>query len=125
MPLTIFKRCYHVVSENQRVIAATKALKNKDQQLLGELVYESHFSLQNNYEVSCTELDFLVQLTLDKAYVLGSRMMGGGFGGCTISIIKKDMVGIFKTYAAKAYQERFGKDLTPYTVAIEDGTKVI
>ena len=125
MPLTIFKRCYHVVGENQRVIAATEAMKNKDHQLLGELVYQSHFSLQNNYEVSCTELDFLVQLTLDKTYILGSRMMGGGFGGCTISILKKDMVGIFKTYAAKAYQERFGKDLTPYIVAIEDGAKVL
>jgi len=125
MPLTTFKRCYHVVAENQRVLAATEAMKNKDHQLLGELVYESHFSLQNNYEVSCTELDFLVQLTLDKEYILGSRMMGGGFGGCTISIIKKEMVGIFKTHAAKAYKERFDKDLTPYTVSIEDGAKIL
>ncbi len=125
MPLTTFKRCYHVVAENQRVIEATEAMKNKDHQLLGELVYQSHFSLQNNYEVSCTELDFLVQLTLDKDYILGSRMMGGGFGGCTISIIKKDMVGIFKMHAAKAYKERFDKDLTPYTVSIEDGAKII
>lgn len=125
MPLTTFKRCYHVVAENQRVIAATEAMKNKDHQLLGELVYQSHFSLQNNYEVSCTELDFLVQLTLDKNYILGSRMMGGGFGGCTISIIKKDMVGIFKMHAAQAYKTRFDKDLTPYTVSIEDGAKII
>jgi len=125
MPAVTFKRCYHVVAEIQRVKEATEAMKQQDHQLLGELVYQSHFSLQNDYEVSCPELDFLVQLTLDKDYILGSRMMGGGFGGCTISIIKKEMVGIFKTYAAKAYKERFDKDLTPYTVSIEDGAKVL
>ena len=125
MPPITFKRCYHVVSEIQRVLEATVAMKQSNHQLLGELVYQSHFSLQNDYEVSCPELDYLVQLTLDKAYILGSRMMGGGFGGCTISIIKKEMVGIFKTHAAKAYKERFNKELTPYTVSIEDGAKVI
>ena len=125
MPAITFKRCYHVVAEIQRVKEATEAMKKHDHKLLGELVYQSHFSLQNDYEVSCPELDFLVQLTLDKDYILGSRMMGGGFGGCTISIIKKEMVGIFKTYAAKAYKERFDKDLTPYTVSIEDGAKVL
>ncbi|MEM6318816.1 MAG: galactokinase [Bacteroidota bacterium] len=125
LPPNIFKRCYHVVAENERVLAATEALKQQDFTQLGELIYQSHFSLQNDYEVSCPELDFLVQLTLDKNYVLGSRMMGGGFGGCTISIIQKDMVGIFKTHAAKAYKERFDKDLTPYTVSIEDGAKVL
>jgi len=125
MPAVTFKRCYHVVSEIQRVLEATKAMKQSNHQLLGELVYQSHFSLQNDYEVSCPELDYLVQLTLDKDYILGSRMMGGGFGGCTISIIKKEMVGIFKTHAAKAYKERFNKDLTPYTVSIEDGAKVL
>lgn len=125
MPAITFKRCYHVVSEIQRVLEATQAMKEGNHQLLGELVYQSHFSLQNDYEVSCPELDFLVQLTLNKDYILGSRMMGGGFGGCTISIIKKEMVGIFKTHAAKAYKERFNKDLTPYTVSIEDGAKVI
>ena len=125
MPAVTFKRCYHVVSEIQRVLEATKAMKQSNHQLLGELVYQSHFSLQNDYEVSCPELDYLVQLTLDKDYILGSRMMGGGFGGCTISIIKKEMVGIFKTHAAKAYKERFNKELTPYTVSIEDGAKVL
>ena len=125
IPATIFKRCYHVVSENKRVLKATQALKEQNYTLLGELVYQSHFSLQNDYEVSCPELDYLVQLTLNKDYILGSRMMGGGFGGCTISIIKKEMVGIFKVYAAKAYKERFGKELTPYTVSIEDGAMVI
>lgn len=125
MPAITFKRCYHVVSEIQRVLEATKAMQQGNHKLLGELVYQSHFSLQNDYEVSCSELDYLVQLTLDKDYILGSRMMGGGFGGCTISIIKKEMVGIFKTYASRAYKERFNKDLTPYTVSIEDGAKVI
>ena len=125
LPAITFKRCHHVVSENQRVLAATKALKEGNHALLGELIYQSHQSLQNDYEVSCPELDFLVELTLDKEYILGSRMMGGGFGGCTISILKKEMVGIFKVHAAKAYKEKFGKDLTPYMVSIEDGAQLI
>lgn len=125
IPPTIFKRCYHVVAENERVLQATEAMKAHNHQLLGELVYQSHFSLQNDYEVSCLELDYLVQLTLDKDYILGSRMMGGGFGGCTISIIKKDKVEAFKALAATAYEKRFDKKLTPYTVSIEDGAKVI
>ena len=125
MPLKIFKRCHHVVSENQRVLEAVSAIKQQNHQLLGDLIYQSHFSLQNDYEVSCPELDFLVQLTLDKDYILGSRMMGGGFGGCTLSIIEKTKIEEFLGIASKAYRQRFGKDLSPYIVSIEDGAKVI
>lgn len=125
MPTKTFKRCYHVVAENQRVQEATQAMKQKDHQLLGELVYQSHFSLQNDYEVSCPELDYLVQLTLDKDYILGSRMMGGGFGGCTISIIQKDKVAAFKAFAGTKYKDKFDRELTAYTVSIEDGAKIL
>lgn len=121
LPTTIFKRCQHVVSETSRVLQATTALSNGNFQKLGQLMYQSHFSLQNDYEVSCPELDFLVQLTMDKNYILGSRMMGGGFGGCTLNIIEKKQVEMFKEIAAKTYRKRFGMDLTPYEVAIEDG----
>ena len=125
LPSTIFNRCKHIVSENDRVLQATQALLNKDFVQLGKLVYQSHFSLQNDYEVSCKELDFLVQKTLDKNYILGSRMMGGGFGGCTISIIEKDKVDQFTELAAKNYRTYSGTDLTPYTVSIENGTQSI
>lgn len=125
LPEHIFRRCHHVVSENQRVLDATKALLDGDKKALGELMYESHFSLQNDYEVSCPELDFLVRQTIEKDYVLGSRMMGGGFGGCTINILEKGRVGEFLEEVSKNYRKEFGVDLTPIEVAIEDGAKSI
>ncbi len=125
LPEHIFRRCHHVVSENKRVLDATKALLDGDKKALGELMYESHFSLQNDYEVSCPELDFLVRQTIEKDYVLGSRMMGGGFGGCTINILEKGRVEEFLEEVSKNYRQAFGVDLTPIEVAIEDGAKSI
>jgi len=122
---TIFNRCKHIILENNRVLQATEALVSKDFNQLGKLVYKSHFSLQNDYEVSCKELDFLVQQTLDKDYILGSRMMGGGFGGCTITIIEKKWVDAFTELVTKNYKTHTGIDLTPYTVSIENGTELI
>lgn len=125
LPATIFQRCHHIVSENQRVLAATEALLQGDLPTLGQLVYKSHHSLQYDYKVSCPELDFLVAQTLDKNYILGSRMMGGGFGGCTINIIQKDKLEEFVNLVTINYHQRFGNDLTPYTVSIENGTSEI
>ncbi|MFK7908592.1 MAG: galactokinase [Chitinophagales bacterium] len=125
IPEHIFRRCHHVVSENQRVLDATKALLNKDYKDLGKLMYQSHFSLQNDYKVSCTELDFLVEQTLDKEYIIGARMMGGGFGGCTINIVEKNKVNEFLEQVSTAYQSHFQIDLTPYEVVIEDGARIV
>ena len=121
MPDNIFRRCRHVVNENERVSEAAGALVHNNFEKLGKLIYESHFSLQDDYEVSCPELDFLVQETLDKEYVLGSRMMGGGFGGCTINLIEKTRVAEFTEITAKNYKNKFGLELTPYIVSVEDG----
>ena len=121
----VAKRCRHIVLENDRVQMATKALLNKDFKQLGQLMYKSHFSLSGDYEVSCPELDFLVQQTLNKDYILGSRMMGGGFGGCTISIIEKNWVATYIDSIAKIYKRQFGIDLSPYTVTIEDGARLV
>jgi len=121
----IFRRCHHVVSENQRVLDATKALQKGDSHRLGQLMYQSHFSLQNDYEVSCPENDFLVQQTIDKDYVLGSRQMGGGFGGCTINVVKKSKKEELIEKVAADYKAQFGLDLTPIEVSIQDGVKVI
>ncbi|HMQ87966.1 MAG TPA: galactokinase [Flavilitoribacter sp.] len=125
MPDPIFRRCLHVTTENMRVHDATKALLAGDQHKLGELIYQSHYSLQHDYEVSCPELDFLVDLTRDKDYIAGARMMGGGFGGCTINIIEKARIEEFIDLAAAAYRLRFGIDLSPYTVSVEDGTGIV
>ena len=125
LPTKVANRCRHIVLENDRVQMATKALMNKNFKQLGQLIYQSHFSLQKDYGVSCPELDFLVQQTLDKEYILGSRMMGGGFGGCTISIIEKKSVVSFTDLIAKEYKNQFGIDLSPYAVSIENGAGLV
>lgn len=117
----VYRRCRHIILENIRVQAATQALLNKDFKQLGDLIYQSHDSLQNDYEVSCKELDYLANWTKDKSYVLGSRMMGGGFGGCTINIIHRSKVAAFIDAVSRDYKNQFGITLTPYEVSIENG----
>jgi len=124
MSKNVFSRCHHVVTENNRVLKAADALKKNDIKLLGQLMYQSHFSLQKDYQVSCPELDYLVELTLQEDDVIGSRMMGGGFGGCTINLIEKNQGSAFLEKAAKLYRKQFGIDLTPYFVSIENGAKL-
>jgi galactokinase len=125
LPEHIYRRCLHVISENARVTAATEALSSGNHQVLGRLIYQSHYSLQHHYEVSCPELDFLVQQTVDRPYVLGARMMGGGFGGSTLNIVEKSKRDAFVEAVAAAYQAQFGLSLTPYSVSIEDGVGVV
>ena len=125
LPPTVFQRCSYVLLENQRVIEAAQAMEKKDFEQLGQLLYQSHMGLQNDYEVSCQELDFLVRQTLDKDYIPGARMMGGGFGGCTINLIEKTKVDSFTDEVARNYRQQFGIDLSPYTISISDGTRII
>lgn len=121
IPETIYNRCLHVITENERVLKTIAALKEGDLHMLGTLMYQSHMSLKNNYEVSCEELDFLVEQTAGKDYVLGSRMMGGGFGGCTLNLIKKSEKEAFLHELTPVYQSRFNKAPTAFSVSIEDG----
>ncbi len=121
IPDTIWRRCKHVFFENQRVLEACEALQNGDISLLGQLMYQSHYSLRDDYDVSCAELDFLVDLTRNNAQIAGSRMMGGGFGGCTINLVHKNIIDRFVEESASAYQNAFGIQLTPYYVSISDG----
>ncbi|RPD90076.1 galactokinase, partial [Aureibaculum marinum] len=88
----IFNRCKYVVEEKQRVLNSVEALKKSLLHKLGENMYKTHEGLQNLYEVSCPELDFLVDFSKKYDEVIGARMMGGGFGGCTINIIHRDAV---------------------------------
>ena len=125
LPSHIFKRCHHIVTENDRVLASSRALVRKDFQQLGHLIYESHKSLQHDYEVSCRELDFLVNQTLTYPYILGSRMMGGGFGGCTINLIQKDKSEEFVELVSKTYVDKFGINLNEYRVSISNGASLI
>jgi galactokinase len=121
LPVPIANRVRHVLTENDRVLQATDALAKQDFKRLGELMYASHESLQHDYEVSCPELDFLVDLSRQNPAVLGSRMMGGGFGGCTLNLIHSTAVERFISESAEAYSRRFGIQLVAYPVQIGSG----
>lgn len=125
MDSDIFNKCKHVVLENERVLATKKALQQKDFNQVGELMYQSHNSLSNLYEVSCEELDFLVDELKPNNEVLGSRMMGGGFGGCTINIIKKSEAPKIIEEISERYFNRFKQNLSNYVVEIGEGATII
>lgn len=115
------KRAKHAVYENQRTIDAVAALRNNDLVRFGELMNASHESLRYDYEVSCEEIDILVDLAQAIPGVLGSRITGGGFGGCTVSIVKNDTVDTFKEEIGKAYAEKVGHEAEFYVVDIGNG----
>lgn len=122
---TVWKRCNYVVQENARVEDACQALQDGELTLFGEKMYASHAGLQHDYEVSCKELDFLVAQTKQYDTVLGARMMGGGFGGCTINIVKRDTVNEFVANMSKAYEQQFSVHLKTYVAEIVDGSTQI
>ncbi len=115
------KRARHAVYENQRTIRAVAALQAGDVKLFGELMNASHVSLRDDYEVSCKEIDILVDLAWQIPGVIGSRITGGGFGGCTVSIVENDAVDTFIETIGKAYKEKVGHEAEFYVVDIGDG----
>lgn len=118
-----FKRAKHAVLENQRTIRAVAALREGNLNLFGELMNQSHISLRDDYEVSCEEIDILVDLAWKIPGVIGSRITGGGFGGCTVSIVKNDAVDTFTSTIGKAYMEKVGHEAEFYIVDIGDGSR--
>ncbi|MDQ1086903.1 galactokinase [Siphonobacter sp. SORGH_AS_1065] len=123
-PIT-FKRCKYMVGEIQRVVEACKDLQANDLEAFGQKMYETHDGLQHDYAVSCEELDFLVDQTRNNSSVLGARMMGGGFGGCTINLVKKEDADQFITEMTQAYKEGLNLDLVTHKVVIKKGTSRI
>lgn len=117
------KRAKHAVYENQRAVKAVNALKADDVEEFGRLMNASHVSLRDDYEVSCEEIDILVDLAWKTEGVIGSRITGGGFGGCTVSIVKNDAVDTFIETIGKAYKEKVGHDAEFYVVDIGDGAR--
>lgn len=116
-------RAKHAVYENQRTIKAVEALKNNDVKLFGELMNASHVSLRDDYEVTGIELDTLVEEAWKVKGVIGSRMTGAGFGGCTVSIVENDSVDTFIGEVGKAYKDKIGYNADFYVVEIGDGPK--
>ena len=107
----VYRRAHHVVSENRRTLAAADALVAGDWLAMGGLMYESHASMRHDFEISCPELDLLVELAGDIGEgggVFGSRMTGGGFGGCTVSLIDTDSVDPIRRHIHKRYVEQTG-----------------
>ena len=122
---TEIKRARHAVSENQRTLRATKAMQDGDLEKLGRLIDASHVSLHYDSEVTGQELDTLAEASWAQPGVLGARMIGGGFGGSAIAIVKKDQAEAFKKNVGKIYRDKIGYDASFYDAEIVDGTKRI
>ncbi len=118
-------RARHVILENQRVQDFLAAARRNDLAAMGRLMVESHRSLQHDYEVSCEELDFLVDTALTLDGVHGSRMTGGGFGGCTVSLVDRSAVDAFRERLTTAYQQRYGLTPAIYTCTPSAGARRI
>lgn len=125
MDPVIYKRCYYVVEEDKRVDQVCSLLKMGSLDQAGQLLYASHNGLQYDYEVSCRELDLLVKLVKNETHVLGARMMGGGFGGCTINIIHKDAITPLIKKIGPVYTENTGLALHAHEVVTGDGAREV
>ena len=121
---TLYRRALYVLNENQRVINSVEFLENNKLKEFGQLMYESHFGLKNDYKVSCKELDFLVEYTIKYNEILGSRMMGGGFGGCTLSLIKYNLIDEFIKVIKKEYFSKFKRKLNPIIANLDQGLQM-
>ena len=117
-----YRRARYVIGENERVLRVCDALERGDYETVGRMMYLSHDGLRDDYEVSCEELDFLngQARSFD---VAGSRMMGGGFGGCTINLVREELYDDFVAGACKAFTDRFGHEPKVYPVVISDGAR--
>ena len=124
MSAAVYKRSLYVVKEINRVILACDALDKGDIETLGKLMFETHEGLSTDYEVSCAELDMIVDTLKKEEAVIGSRLMGGGFGGCTINLIKKGHEDRIKKQLSALYFETFGIELKIYDVKIGNGTSL-
>ncbi|MCX2584080.1 galactokinase [Pedobacter sp. MR22-3] len=121
----VYQKCKYVVEEIGRIQKAAEALKQGNLVALGKLMLETHEGLSQEYEVSCKELDFLVNYVKDLDHVLGARMMGGGFGGCTINIVKNEEIDALISEVSALYEKEFGLSLDAYVVETADGSTLI
>jgi len=121
LPPLVRKRARHVVSENARVQDAARSLENRDLVQFGKLMYESHASLRDNFEVSCGELDTMVSIASELAGVYGSRMTGGGFGGCTVTLVAAEHVEQFKREMMEHYRASIGLKPEVYVCEAAEG----
>lgn len=122
---TVFNRCQYVISENQRVQEGCNDLAQNNLAAFGKKMFQTHDGLSKLYEVSCPELDFLVEQVRNEPAVLGARMMGGGFGGCTINLVHADGIQSLSERISRQYQQQFDLQLKMYTMTTQSGTSVV
>lgn len=122
---TVYRRCTYVVSEIKRLLNGCEDLEKDDLISFGKRMFETHAGLKDLYEVSCAELDLLVDLVKDNPDVLGARMMGGGFGGCTINLVRAEAASAIIKKVSDAYLSDTGTEMLVYEVDIEDGTELV
>jgi len=125
LPGKIYKRCHHVVTENERVMRAAAAFEKGDVFTIARLMTESHTSLRDDYEVSCRELDLMVEIAGSQNGVLGARMTGGGFGGCTVNLVEHAAVGPFVTAVGREYEKRTGLKPDIYSLEAAEGAEAV
>jgi galactokinase len=121
----VYRRCKFIVEENQRLLTACEALQAGDLSTLGFNMYGSHDGLRDEYEVSCKELDFLVEAVRNNNAVVGARMTGGGFGGCTINIVKSEAIDKLAEQVGQQYKDALGMELSAYIALPDDGSSLI
>ena len=117
----VYRRCRHVVTENDRVQVAASLLEQNDLKGFGELMAQSHASLRDDYEVSCRELDTMVDIAVRQKGIFGARMTGGGFGGCTINLVQASQADAFRQEVAIAYEQATGLKPEIYISSAADG----
>ena len=117
-----FKRARYIIGEERRVLTVCEALEKGDYETVGKMMYETHWGMSKDYEVSCEELDFLAEVA-EAAGVTGSRIMGGGFGGCTINLVKEELYDRFIARAKAEFNARYGHEPMVYEVIISDGSR--
>uniref|UniRef100_UPI00356A5D38 galactokinase n=1 Tax=Fodinibius sp. TaxID=1872440 RepID=UPI00356A5D38 len=121
----VFKRCTYILEENKRVLDACQDLEKNDILSFGQRMYASHAGLRDQYEVSCAELDILVEAARTINGVMGARMMGGGFGGCTINLVEDQYLNLFKERISKRYQKETGREIAIYQAKVSSGTQLV
>ena len=121
----VYARCRHILTENARVLAAVQTFERGDLSTLGTLMRDSHFSLRDDYEVSCRELDLMVEVAVAQRGVIGARMTGGGFGGCTVNLVESDSVDAFKENVAAEYLSKTGLRPEIYVSRSCDGAEML
>jgi len=120
-----YQKALYIINENNRVKQFSEAINKDDIAALGDLLYQSHEGLSTKYKVSCEELDFLVDSAKECPNILGARMMGGGFGGCTINLVKKHEFKVFKKDISRKFRNKFKKECSVYSVKLSEGTHLV